>query len=61
MRYNIVKKGRNVMERYKDLEGYLNEWQEGDNITITCDLLNAIESALNVIKELKGEKQNESE
>lgn len=47
------------MERYEDLEGYLNEWQEGDNITITCDLLNAIESALNVIKELKGEKQNE--
>ena len=47
------------MERYEDLESYLNQWQEGENITITCDLLNAIESALNLIKELKGEKQNE--
>ena len=47
------------MERYKDLEYYLNTWEEGDNITVTCDLLNAIESALNVIKESKGEKQNE--
>lgn len=49
------------MGRYKDLEYYLNTWEEGDNITITCDLLDAIESALNVIKELKGEKQDESE
>ena len=37
------------MKKEYDLVVYLNTLKEGDNITVTCDLLNAMEE---VLKEL---------
>ena len=42
-----------MKEKELDLQVYLNTLQEGDNITVTCDLLNAMEEALKLIKELQ--------
>lgn len=42
-----------------ELETYLNSFEEGDNITVTCDLLNAMEQALDLIHRLQEHNGNE--
>ena len=42
----------------EDLKAYLNSLNDGDNITVTCDLLNAMEDALNRITELQSKNDN---
>ncbi len=41
-----------------DLKAYLNSLNDGDNITVTCDLLSAIEGSLNYISELENKNEN---
>ena len=42
----------------KDLKAYLNSLNDGDNITVTCDLLDAMADALNYITELQSKHDN---
>ena len=38
-----------------DIESYARSWEEGDNRTVTCDLLNAMEQAVAVFNKQKKE------
>ena len=38
-----------------DIESYARSWEEGDNRTVTCDLLNAMEQAVAVFNKQKAE------
>ena len=38
-----------------DIAVYARSWEEGDNVTVTCDLLFAMEQAVGVFNEQKAE------
>ena len=46
---------RKLADGELDIESYARSWEEGDNRTVTCDLLNAMEQAVAVFNKQKSE------